>query len=152
MRVLSAQTRPAEPGDAVLLASVIRPADAAEIEASGFPNPLDALVRSMAASAVAFSVELEGELACVGGVQEMAPVGCVWLITGAAVDRNRRAFWRESQRVMGVLLKRYRVLTNRIDARYGASIRWARRLGAEVHPPSVLGAERVPFHQVVWRY
>lgn len=151
MKILEAQTRPAVADDAWLLAAVIRPADAAELLACSCPPPLESIQGSMASSAVTFAVELDGELACIGGVQVMAPISWVWLLTGAAVDRHRKAFWIESQRVLGVLLKQYKVLTSRIDSRYEESLRWAKRLGAEVHPASVLPGERVPFHQVVWR-
>ena len=146
----TAHTRPVQAGDAEALAASMRDADVAEVLASGFSDPLQALRLSLEASGFAFAVELGGQLACLGGVQNTQPDSTVWLLTGAAVDRHRRAFWMESKRVIRALLAGRSPLVNRIDSRYQESLRWARRLGAEIGPPSVQGVERVPFCPATW--
>lgn len=145
-------------GDVEQLAALMRPADVAELLALGV-SPRQALRDSLAASTLAWAVELDGELAALGGVTEgertsfLGPADfyVVWLLTGDAVNHHPGAFWRASRRVIRALLERFPVLGNMVDARYSAALRWAARLGAEVCPAVPWGASGLLFHPVVWR-
>jgi len=146
-------------GDAERLAAVMRPADAAEVQAETGHAPLEALLESVRVSRKTWALELGGELAGIFGLRDgprqsflaqpdyMVP----WLLTGAAVDRHRRAFWATSRRVMGAFLEMYPVLANLVDARYAAALRWAWRLGGEIHDAVPIGPSGALFHPVIWR-
>lgn len=132
----------------------MRAEDMLEVAAASGWDPFEALQGSIARSVCAFALELGGELAGIFGVSHgpvLAGYDVVWMLTGRAVDRHRRAFWRESVRVMRILLERWPVLANAIDARHASSLRWAQRLGAEIQPARPWGVAGLPFHAVIWR-
>lgn len=147
------------PVDAELLAEQLRAEDSAEVLAAGWPSPEVAIRTSLDISLAAFSIWAGRELLGLGGVHEgprltllsVPSPHVVWFLSGVAVNRHRAAFWRASQRVIAVLLDRWSPLVNRIDSRYEASIRWARRMGGEIGEPSAQCLERVPFVPVTWR-
>lgn len=144
--------------DAEQLAATMRPEDAAECEALEGYTPIEALLVSMRQSGGAGALLLGGELAAMFGVLEVPPAtligpstGYVWVLTGTAVDRHRRGFWEASRYVLAFYAERFEFLTNLVDGRYGASLRWLQRLGFVVHPPVHVGPQRRPFHSVTYR-
>jgi hypothetical protein len=156
---VEALIRPVRDTDAAALAGVMRPEDAAEVLASGGWSPLQGICGSLEISSVKFAVDIDGDLAALGGIADGPrwtllggpSYGVVWLLTGSAVARHPGAFWRASVVVLQRLLELQPVLWNAIDARYVAALRWARRLGAEVQPAIPWGESGLPFHPVVWR-
>lgn len=153
-----AHVRPVRAGDAEAVAYYMRAADVAEVRATG-NEPLHCLQKSLAISSESFAVELGDEVAAIGGIYEaqgmstLGPASCavVWLLTAAPVSRHPIGFMRASHRVIAELLSRYPVLWNMVDARYYAALRWAARLGGEVHPAVAWGQNGEKFHPVVWR-
>lgn len=137
------------------LAANMRAADAAEVRASGGYDPLEAVLASLRSSDRAWTLIVGGEVAAIWGT---CPAPCreagtavVWLLTSAKVATVPRPFCRLAGRVLAGLLRRHGVLVNAIDCRYGAAVRWARHLGAEVQAPISFGVEGRPFHPVVFR-
>src|SRR5688500_11120502 len=110
----------------------MRPADVAEVQASCGLSPLEALRSSMAASDFTDALLVDGEVAAlwgvvpVGGTLVTGPAGGIaWALTGRAVDRHRRLFATASLLVVSALERRgYPFLTNMVDARYTAALRW----------------------------
>lgn len=144
--------RAVRPGDVEALAATMRAEDVAEVLASGGYSPREALEVSLSMSCEAWTWEVGGEVAAVFGIVELprpsllgARVGGVWALTGTAVHRHRKAFVRASRRILTVLLSRWDVLTNAVDARYTGAVRWLEALGAVVGPPQSMGVAGLPF-------
>lgn len=140
------------------LAPTLRAGDVAEVQALGL-SPLEALRQSVESSDEAWALGLDGDLAAVGGVQVLHRAtllgppesGSVWLLTGAAVERHRVSFAVATKQALRLLLRRYPLLVQAVDARYTAALRWARWLGGEVQPAVPWGPKEMPFHPVFWR-
>lgn len=135
------------------LAPHMRPEDAAEVQASGGYTPLEALVASIECSAVAYAAFANEELLGLCGFMPVADgsQAVVWALTSTAVERHRKSFWRLSRFMVAALASAYPVLTNFVDARHTASLRWLTRLGFTVLPAAPYGVHGLPFHQVVYR-
>lgn len=136
---------PAALAHAEALAPRLRAADVAEVRALG-DEPIDALLASVAHSSVAYATFFDGEPAALCGVVPCAQtllgdsgVGCVWMLSGHACSAHPKHFLRTSRVITDVLLGRYAVLGNIIDARYTGALRWAAWLGAQVQAPRPLG-------------
>lgn len=138
------------------LAPTMRAADAAEVRASGGYSPLEALEASLMHSAHAWACLFDGQVAALFGLVPLRRPGALtgpacaaaWLLTGELVQRHPRAFLRACEAVVPALLQKYPVLTNHVDARYTAALRWARWLGFEVGGPVPFGEAGLPFHPI----
>lgn len=137
------------------LAPNLRPGDVAEAYALGL-HPRTALIESVEKSELAYACYLGGELSCMFGgttfrqmpktpATPLGRAGLVWILTGHAVERHPRAFLRASQRVLQALLSQWDELTNIVDSRYDASLRWISWLGFKIEEPRVLPGMTVPF-------
>lgn len=71
----------------------------------------------------------------VGDLNILAGVAAPWLLGTDAVETHYVAFLRRSVGFRDQLLQRYSVLTNFVDARNRASIRWLRWLGFTFSDP-----------------
>lgn len=132
------------------LVSRIRPADAAEIAALGYPNPLDGLLECLDMAVGAFSGFIDGELAAMMGyaVPEMLGRHAMpWLVTTDVVDRHPLAFARASRRVVRTMLKDHALLENYVDSRHTVCVKWLAWLGFEIEPAQPIGPLGVPFHR-----
>lgn len=147
--------------DAAALAPFLRPEDAAEVRASGNLSPLEALQQSLGLSSQAWAVRFDGEVVALFGLAPLegqtwvggSSLAVPWALTGrgvAATSRRRRAFWALSRRVFASFARRY-TLVQYVDARYGAALRWAARLGFTVEPPRPFGHAGLPFCRIVYR-
>jgi hypothetical protein len=144
----SPEFRVATPDDVVKVAAAMRPADAAEVLASGGYTPEGALVAAVEASDFARVLVVDGEPIAMFGVLCRGALAIPWLLTTTGVDRHRRAFWRASKHALAKILEHYPVLVQQVDARYTAALRWAQRLGFDVHPPAPFGVAGLPFCQI----
>jgi hypothetical protein len=129
------------------LASRMRPADAEECRATGL-EPLESVLRSMLISEFTRAAFIDDELAALFGVSVTGPekFAVPWCLTSEVVDRKPMAYWRASKLVIAELLKLYPVMVQAIDARYGAALSWATRLGFELQPAIAFGPHAMPFH------
>lgn len=144
----------ATPAHAEALAPLMRAEDLAEVQAGGEASALDALLASLAGSEAAWAVLFDGEVGAMFGIGQRLPdgsAGCAWLLTGRAVSQHPMAFLRRSRGVLGELLERCGNLGNYVDARYTASVRWLRWLGAEFGQPEPRGPSGVLFYPVRFR-
>lgn len=132
------------------LAPNLRPGDVAEAYALGL-HPRVALLDSVRKSEVATACIFGGELSCIFGamtIRETAlggRLGLVWMLSGHGVNRHPKSFLRTSRRVVDELLTQWDELSNFIDSRYDAALRWAKWLGFEIQPPILLPGMTVPF-------
>lgn len=145
---------PATEEHARQLAPLMRPADAAEVLASGGYQPLDALLDAMAWSAESYAGYIDGELACLFGVVPgtfLTGEAVPWLLTSNVVQRKPRAFLRASREVIADWLGKYPMLVQQVDARYEQALRWAERVGFNVEPPAPFGISGEPFCRISMR-
>jgi len=137
------------PGVIPFLASRARVSDVQEIKAVVGMTPLEALTISLKGSAITWTGYLDGVPCCLFGVgpAEGDPsVGVCWMIGTDDVERYPLAFLKASRRAFAMMLSRFPVLVNCVDARHEKAIRWLRWLGAEIHPAEPYGVAGLPFH------
>lgn len=129
------------------LAPLMRAEDVAEVQACGYRDAHDALVSGLAVSDVVYAALVHGEVAAIFGVvvPEGSDSGVVWFLTGRAFARHPKAFVRCGRRVMSLLLERCANLSNFIDVRYSAAVRWAKWLGFTVAAPAPYGPNGLLF-------
>jgi hypothetical protein len=135
------------------LAPNLREGDMLEGKALGL-EPLTALRESLANSEVSWAFLLDGEVAALFGVLPVPhSPGCgwVWMLSGRACDKHKRAFLRAGREVVPALLEHYSILCNAIDARYTGALRWARWMGFTVRDAVPLGPHGLPFHPFMIR-
>lgn len=144
---------PATLAHAELLAPLLRDADAAEVRASHGLAPREALVQSVKVSVVSYAMLFNSEVAALFGVapyrwrpDATLAVGLCWALTGRAVSRYPKEFWRQSRPALALLRQACPYLLNMVDARYTASLRWLERLGFTISHEVPFGIEQLPFH------
>jgi hypothetical protein len=136
----------------------MRKADREEIYASRGMSPKKVLMESIRASHVAYAFYVKGEIAALFGVVQAISedkggmFGIPWVLTGAAVENDRREFWRWSKEGLRIFLDEYGVLANYVDARHEQAIRWLKHLGAEIDAePKPHGKLGLPFYRFIFR-
>ena len=107
-----------------------------------------ALEESVALSRVCRTILLDGEPAAIFGAAPSSEEdsGIAWLLGTDAIDAHTRAFWLASREGLALLFTWFARLFNYVDARNQTSLRWLKRLGAEVAAPVPFGVEAQPFH------
>lgn len=151
----------ATPAHARLLAPVMLPAHVQEVAASSGRAPLAALEASIADSALALALRVEGEVAAVFGVGA-APgprdtllggcaVGIPWMLAGEAIARHPRVLLTHSRPFIDYCHRLHPVLVNWVPAGYEAALRWAAWLGFEVGEAEAWGAHGLPFCRILRR-
>ncbi|MEO1192846.1 MAG: hypothetical protein AAFY02_13880 [Pseudomonadota bacterium] len=146
---MAVELRPAQPGDARLLADSLRAADRAEVLASDGLDPLAALQRSLALSSEAYLGLVNGQPAALLGVRRISlssDHGIPWLLTGVAVEQAPLSFLRASRSVVAVWRRDYASLSNWVDARHETAKRWLAWLGFTLGPARPYGVAGLPFH------
>jgi hypothetical protein len=148
--MIAVTLRPARYADVAQLAPNVRAADAREIRAATGETPEAALARSLRLSDQAWAGLLDGTVACLFGVGPaalLARVGVPWLVGAEAMVRHPCAFLRRSRACLAHLFADYDVLTNFVDARNDAAIRWLGWLGFTFDDPAPYGPDRLPFYR-----
>lgn len=142
---------PATVAHAEALARTLRRGDFDEGLALGL-DPYAAAVSSVVDSKVAYAALFDEKVAACAGVVDLGRrTGQVWMLSSTVVDRHPRAFLKTSRLVLERLMEDFDVLSNVIDSRYEAALRWARWLGLEVGEPRPIGPFNVPFCPFVIR-
>ena len=138
--------------DAVGLAGAIRPNDRAEVHAITGERVFDAVAEGLLSSAEAWTAAVDRVVMAMWGVQPVGResilgprIGVVWLLTTELVDRYPSLFWRQSKAQLRALFDRWDLLTNVVDARYAAALRWVHRLGFRLSKPEPMGVLGLDF-------
>ncbi len=141
--------RPACLADARTLAPCLRQADRAEVWAAHRQTPEEALHWSVTHATHAWAGLADGDLVCLWGVCPASLLdreGIPWLLGSDAVKTHARIFLHRSRPLLAEMLRSYRRLTNRVDARNRVSIRWLTWLGFTLFPAAPFGPDGLPFH------
>jgi hypothetical protein len=109
------------------IAENLRPADAAELEASHGGDPREVLAQSWHLSDLSWLILDRTGLPI--GIFGVAPgpapgVGIVWLMGTAGIEEEFVAVARQTRQFVGEMLAAYPTLWNFIDARNELSLRW----------------------------
>lgn len=78
----------------------------------------------------------------------LGDVASPWLLT---TGRYPKELLRGTKIIIPHLLNKWPILINYIDARYEASLRWAKWTGFTIHPAEPYGREQLPFHRIEMR-
>jgi hypothetical protein len=142
------RVRLAEPGDAAALATRLREADVREIDAATGEQPLEALVRCVAASDPCYAIVADAVVALFGVVPDGQERGIVWLVGSDDIWRHAMTFARNSHAWVARLHERYRILWNFVDARNEIHLRWLSWCGFVIHRRiEEHGVGRRPFYE-----
>lgn len=129
----AAYIRPSVPADVPIVASNMRAADVAELQAAG-EQPDKALLHGLLMSKPCLTIcKADGtSVAMCGVTPQMEDVGVAWLLgTNELVEdrATRRWLLREGKAQVAKVMRTYRVLWNCVDARNTVHIRWIRWMG-----------------------
>ena len=132
---------PAIEEDARELALVLRAEDRDEVLALG-RDPVEGLLQSVACAREAWTYRDGSRIICMAGVGPLSLIGHAgvpWVLGSDLVPAHRRAFLVETRRTVARWLTIFPLLSNVVDARYDAAIRWLRWLGFTIGEPFPLG-------------
>lgn len=138
-------------GEAWTLARRVRAVEVDELRAATGQTVLEVLVEAIGKSDEAWALYIDNELAGMWGVVPAESdiltgrCGSAWLLTTDAIDRHKLSFWRLCRAYVPLLLLRWNLLYNFIDARHVRAIRWAERLGFRLEEPRPYGVAGLPF-------
>ena len=117
--------------DIIDLAEYMRQADIDELEAVCDLSPLDAVRASVRLSDpnFLFAAHADGRLLCIGGV---SVEGAPWLLATDLMFRYSKRLTRDARRGVRMMLEKYPILSNVVDARHARAIRWLEAIGFEM--------------------
>lgn len=128
------------------VAKHMRLADIEEAAACG-DTPEAALLYGFYNSAECYAGLIDREPICIFGItlEEGSMVAIPWLLGTDGIDRNRKAFMRESRLLFTEFSARYRCMRNWVDVRNVKSISWLKWLGFQVGEPEPYGPYEMMF-------
>lgn len=141
----------AAPSHAREMAPIMRPGDRDEIWAAAGIAPLMGLEVSLASSRYAWTWLVDEVPACmfgVGSASTMSGTGIPWLLSSELVNRHWLPFLKYYRPFLAQMRSDFPTLTNWVDCRYEAAIRWLRWMGFEIMPPAPHG----PFDMLHHRF
>lgn len=137
---LRAHIVPATREHAYRLGPVMRDEDVVEVYSMTGMLPVEAVEASINASSNAWACYFGNDIACVFGISPVNMANGVmapWALTAEIVDRYPILFYKTSRQVIDWMRAHFPTLVNRIEARNGKAIAWARRVGFDVADPLV---------------
>lgn len=113
------------------LCNNLRPEDREEVIAShGSTKEALQLGFDISEECVTFIVTETNEIAGIYGVAKQCDtVGNIWLLSTPAIKKVSLPFLKQSKKVTKELNKKYKILTNAVDAEYTTAIKWLKFLG-----------------------
>lgn len=140
---------PAHPDHIAPIAATMRPADCFEIWAGSLTRPEEALNASLALSPKAWTAIVDSTPVCMFGAAAVSPLskrGIPWFLASTRLERHRKPFLRHSRAQLDVMATDFPTLSNWVDARNLAAIRWLKWLGFTLYPAVPFGPFGFPFH------
>ena len=139
-----------QPEHVTELARTMRQADRDEIAACGVPDPVEALQVSLYRSTWAYCALIDGEVAAIFGIAPwgslVGETGVPWLLGSNVILKHRKVFMRMAPHYIELMRRVHPKLLNIVDSRNTLAVRWLRRAGFTVHPPSHVAPTGVLFH------
>lgn len=144
------ETRAPTPADLDYLALHLRQQDLAELKASGWEDPRQALEASVNHSKWTLTAHVDKVPVAVFGCAEhgslLAPVGVPWMLGTEGVRRHQRVLQRWARLYIAGMLEQYPRLLNAVHAENTVAIAWLRRLGFAFRPATPSPTTGAMFH------
>jgi len=140
--------RPSTKKDAEYLKDNLCPSDVREIWSSHHLTPEEALDLCVEKSLFALTIEDEGEVIAMFGINPDSILGykaSIWMLSSSRLHKRRIRFLKHSRRFIDMMLDYYPYLENYVDDRNQKSIEWLRFCGATVEEPMPYGMDGAPF-------
>lgn len=141
---------PVEATDIKYVADHMREDDKREVLASYGGGPLNALVKSVAASDYPL-VARKGDVpvALIGCVSSglLSTTGKPWLLGTDQVAKHAKSLCSLSREHINIWLDRYELLENYVDSRNHLHIKWLKHMGFEFGETIGVGILKIPFHR-----
>jgi len=148
--VVEVVIRPPRAGDLVVLREKMRQADRDELAASTLDPLQTVLETSVRDSSMAWSAEIDGNLACIFGCAAIGSMlsrkGAPWMLGTDTLDRHPVILMKTCRGYITHMHETFPHLLNYVDARNVRSVRWLTRLGFTIHPAQPYGHAGLPFH------
>jgi len=131
------------------LAAAMRPADAAEVWASGMRTPLESLVDGWGVSDFATVACWDGEPLVMFGLVKrdiLTGTGTLWMLGADTVRDHKRELLKQTPPVIAEMLTICPRLCNMVHNKNTSSIRWLKWLGFTVEGPVTHGPLGELFH------
>lgn len=142
-----AEVLPLTEADVEAVAAIVRQADRDEIE-QALQVPIAQAISDGISGHKASRIVVDGDVVAVfGDVPHSEGIGVPWLISTVHVERHARAFLQVCRPEVAEMLTRSPLLTNFVDARNTAAIRWLQWLGFQFCAAEPYGPLGLPFHQ-----
>lgn len=132
------------------LAETMRSEEVQEVFAGYGASPEQALRACLANAEEAVTVLSDGVVLAILGVSPMSLLSRIaspWMLTSEASREHARVYIKYTKQYINRWAEQYHLI-NFIDARYEASVRWAKWAGFTVHPPEPFGHLDMPFHKI----
>jgi hypothetical protein len=131
------------------MAPRLRPLDRREVETLGFTPErglLDSYRRSTWARVALTPSGRPLAAWGLGLISALGGIGGPWMLSTPLIERDRRAFLRESRRQVAEMRQLCPILRGLVDARYRGAVRWLGWLGFSFGAPiEIGGAPFLPF-------
>lgn len=137
------------------LARRLRPQDREEVAALGYPQALEGIYASVAASewvkaAVVPTPKGERVLAVwgLGAYPHLPEVGGPWLLSTRSLERHKKEFLRRSRSEIAAMQAHFPILRGLVDRRYYGAVRWIGWMGFQFGAPvDINGVAFLPFER-----
>lgn len=143
--------RPAEGVDIDIIACDMRPADLAEIAATGTEDPVESLSNSMELSVPScYTITADGLPIAMFGIApvELIPdFGSIWLLGTEEIERYPTAFLRLCKTTLPRLMAPYDMVFNLMDVRNELHVKFVKWLGFTFIRERSFGPEGLPFYE-----
>lgn len=136
--------------DVEYLASRLRPADVAEVQAMGL-DPLQSLTIGFATSSQVYTVALKDgtPIAMFGVVDTGKETGSCWMLGTPEIESHKIEFLRKCRPWVDVLHLQFPLLWNWVDARNTLHLAWLRWIGFRRSTSMPLGVNKEVFHMMI---
>lgn len=132
------------------LAAHMRQADRDELRAAGLTDCRKSLNDSLAVSSHMATILIDGRVAAIFGLVPLSLLGgtaAPWLLGTDLVVVHRRALMRRAPPYIAQMLRIYPHLFNWVYMGNGLAVRWLRRAGFDLHPPTPHPLTGEPFRR-----
>ena len=133
------------------LAENMRKDDVAEVKAMSGMGPLEALLLGVDLSAEAYVAWAHSEepVAIFGVIPVPSlpdrPQASIWLLGTEGIVKHRFRFHKVSLQIVEKFNQTYGLLSNMVDLRNRAHLKWLHALGFQFGDPVLAGVEKLPF-------
>lgn len=128
----------------------VRDEDKKELWYSNMMLPMEAIVKSLESSTLAWTGLADNEPVCMFGVVPgglLSEVGHPWMVGTTALNKYVYQFLRRNRAMVKTMLTHYPILENYVSAENTRAIQWLRWLKFKIGEIEYIGPFSKPFHK-----